>query len=400
MKLNDLQNAGNEILREVNRAVRENDYTVLGDTIREQVSDIASEVQSDVAEMLSQQKAENPGRVYKPEYKSGYSSKPSQHVKFSSKISPFLQRKVSRLSGVGKIVAGAFGTLFCGTMAISMFTIGAAVGAFSAGVITGTAIAGALTAGSIGMIVNGSKKRGQIQRYYEYGRIIDQEEYYPVKKLAIETGKTEDYVRRDLEKMSRDNLIPQLWFDENKTTLMLTQEVYEQYREAERSRAEREAQQKTDVARDEQYDENVRKILREGEVYRQTIHDCNIEIIDTDMSSRLDVLEKTLVGILEQLRKQPSNAGKLRRLMNYYLPTTVKLLYAYIELNRQEDPGENIVKTQREIEDAMDTINEALDNLYDSMFDNMAWDISSDISVMKTMMEQDGLKEADGPGKM
>ena len=77
--------------------------------------------------------------------------------------------------------------------------------------------------------------------------------------------------------------------------------------------------------------------------------------------------------------------------MNYYLPTTEKLLDAYIDLDKQPEIGENIPKTKREIEETVDTINDAFENLLDSLFEEVAWDISSDISVMKTMMEQDGL---------
>ena len=77
--------------------------------------------------------------------------------------------------------------------------------------------------------------------------------------------------------------------------------------------------------------------------------------------------------------------------MNYYLPTTKKLLDAYVELDKQAGQGENVQQTKAEISTAMDTINEAFEKLLDSMFQDMAWDISSDISVMKTMMAQDGL---------
>ena len=66
---------------------------------------------------------------------------------------------------------------------------------------------------------------------------------------------------------------------------------------------------------------------------------------------------------------------------------------AYIELDKQPEAGENITKTKREIEEALDTINDAFEALLDTLFQDMAWDISSDISVMKTMMSQDGLVE-------
>ena len=83
----------------------------------------------------------------------------------------------------------------------------------------------------------------------------------------------------------------------------------------------------------------------------------------------------------------------MRKLMEYYLPTTVKLLEAYEELSRQPVQGENIKSSQREIEDTLDTLNEAFERLFDSMFQDTAWDVSTDISVLKTMLAQEGLAE-------
>jgi hypothetical protein len=114
------------------------------------------------------------------------------------------------------------------------------------------------------------------------------------------------------------------------------------------------------------------------------------------MSEKLYRLEGTMERIMEQVRKNPESASELRKLMSYYLPTTVKLLNAYKELDKQAAGGDNITKTKKEIEDALDTINDAFENLLDSMFRDIAWDVSSDISVMQTMLAQDGLT----PGEM
>ena len=114
------------------------------------------------------------------------------------------------------------------------------------------------------------------------------------------------------------------------------------------------------------------------------------------MSNKLYRLEEIMNKIFAQVRKNPESAEELHKLMDYYLPTTKKLLSAYIELDKQPDL-DNVTKTKAEISDAMDIINEAFENLLDSLFQDMAWDISSDISVMKTMMAQDGLT-AEGQG--
>ena len=79
--------------------------------------------------------------------------------------------------------------------------------------------------------------------------------------------------------------------------------------------------------------------------------------------------------------------------MDYYLPMTVKLLGAYEELDRQPVQGENILNSKKEIEDTLDTLNNAFAKLLDNLFEDTAWDVSSDISVLQTMLAQEGLME-------
>ena len=84
--------------------------------------------------------------------------------------------------------------------------------------------------------------------------------------------------------------------------------------------------------------------------------------------------------------------------MNYYLPTTVKLVTSYREFESQPVQGENILTAKKEILDILDTVNSAFASLLDSLFQNDAIDISADISVLKTMLAQEGLTQKDFGG--
>ena len=81
------------------------------------------------------------------------------------------------------------------------------------------------------------------------------------------------------------------------------------------------------------------------------------------------------------------------RLFKYYFPSVLKLLKVYEDVEKQPVQGENIRKTKKEIEDSLDTMNQALEKLFDEMFQNVAMDISSDIQVLEVMLKQDGLTE-------
>ena len=79
--------------------------------------------------------------------------------------------------------------------------------------------------------------------------------------------------------------------------------------------------------------------------------------------------------------------------MDYYLPMTVKLLNAYADMDAQPAQGETIQNSKREIEDVLDTLNAAFEKLLDELFKDTAMDVSSDISVLTTLLAQEGLTE-------
>ena len=125
------------------------------------------------------------------------------------------------------------------------------------------------------------------------------------------------------------------------------------------------------------------------------IRECNDAIPGEEISRKLDKMEKLVQRIFDEVRVHPEVAPELQKMMNYYLPTTSKLLDAYRELDKQPIAGENISNTKAEIEQTVDTLNVAFEKLLDSLFADRAWDISSDISVLNTMLAQEGLKEDD-----
>ena len=133
------------------------------------------------------------------------------------------------------------------------------------------------------------------------------------------------------------------------------------------------------------------EVIEEGQSYVRPIRQCNDEIPGEEMSDKLDRLELLVTRIFDQVEKEPELAPELRKMLSCYLPTTKKLLEAYRDLDSQQLDLSNIEQTKREIETAVDNINEAFEKFLDELFREKAWDIQSDISVLHTMMKQDGL---------
>ena len=97
--------------------------------------------------------------------------------------------------------------------------------------------------------------------------------------------------------------------------------------------------------------------------------------------------------IYAQIQKSPDKLSELRRFQEYYLPTTLKLVETYREFDAQPIAGENINTAKTEIEASLDTINQAFEKLFDSLFAETAMDVSADISVLQTLLAQEGLTE-------
>lgn len=249
--------------------------------------------------------------------------------------------------------------------------------------------------------IGGGRRLGLARRFLRYTKIIKDRSFCALEELASGTGRSLNQVKRDLRRMIQKGFFPEAHLDRKQTCLMLTGEAYQQYLAAQqsydrRSRFETEnGEPDAGQQEDSAMDGACREFIEEGETYLLHIRECNRRIEDDEMSAKLERLELVVARIFQEARKNPEEISDLRKMMSYYLPTTRKLLDAYCELDDQPVQGENIENTKKEIEDALDTLNTAFGNLLDGMFQETAWDISSDISVLETMLAQEGLTGKD-----
>jgi 5-bromo-4-chloroindolyl phosphate hydrolysis protein len=113
------------------------------------------------------------------------------------------------------------------------------------------------------------------------------------------------------------------------------------------------------------------------------------------MSEKLCRLENVTSSIFAAVKRDPKKAKDLRRIMNYYLPTTEKLLDAYMDFWHSPSQSDQKKNTMAEIEQSVDTVCDGFERVLAKITEPDVMDISSDISVMKHMMEQDGMTEPD-----
>lgn len=404
MDMRDLFYIGSNILDEVTDAVVTGDYSGLSESLRQ----MNEEMQKSAARVREEQER------YRQQYQEQMQRRQAEYAKYRAAnaqaagqkqyqytapkpvnvrgpiATPFMQQQISRYSGAGRMVGG---TLLLIPSIILFFSFLIAGIANPGGFLVAAGVFAAVSAYLAWQIRNGKKRKNRVDLYYKYGNIIGNKEFFKFRDLAQKSGRSTEQVKRDIKDMMADDMLPQAKIDAADSTVMLTPQVYRNYLDAEKGRLEREERERREkeALRKAGYSEEVEAIVKEGENYLAMVRQANDEIPGDEMTDKLLKLENIMDRIFAQVKKEPKSAQNLRRFMNYYLPTTQKLLDAYVELDKQQEDVSNVANTKREIESAMDTINEAFENLLDSLFEEVAWDVSSDISAMRTMMAQDGL---------
>jgi len=123
------------------------------------------------------------------------------------------------------------------------------------------------------------------------------------------------------------------------------------------------------------------------------IRQLNVEILDEAVSAKIDRIEEVTGKIFKLVEEVPAKRDRIHSFMNYYLPSTLKLLHSYSMLERQGIDGENIAEAKGRIENILDKLAAGFEQQLDQLFREDALDISADVQVLETMMKRDGLTE-------
>ncbi len=234
-------------------------------------------------------------------------------------------------------------------------------------------------------------------------RITGSREVVSIQELATQMQKKPETVAKLCRKLIKNGSLPQGHLDDNQTCLMVTDNAYHYYRQAQLE--DQQARQKK--LEEQQSRERAKAVggkveltaeqkafLKEGEGYLKQMRDLDVAIDDEEVSAKIVQIQGVVERILARAAEAPELIDSLPRFMNYYLPTTIKLLAAYDNLEEQPVQGGNIASSRREIEQTLDVLQAAYEKQLDEMFQDMAMDVSSDISVLQAMLAQEGLTES------
>lgn len=132
-------------------------------------------------------------------------------------------------------------------------------------------------------------------------------------------------------------------------------------------------------------------VIKERDRAVSEMRRLNDSIADEKISAQIDHLEEVTRKIIDLVASKPEKLPQIRRFLDYYLPTTLKILNAYDRMDSTGISGSNIDATKSKVEKMMDTIVCAYDKQLDSLFGEEALDISTDITVMENLLAREGL---------
>lgn len=394
----DWDDLGRSIQEAVDRAVGSRDFGKLNQTI----SDIAGKA-VDMGTQAVRRGVENVSRP-KPEY---IIAKPNPPQQKAQKVQlPAVYAKTGGLTAWG-VVKTALGGVFSFSFLIALLTRLLTFALMGTAILTwGVAVLGVLFLGSVWALGSGISDLCELSRFNRYRKALGTSTHLALEKLARSVGKTEKFVRREVQRMIDKGLFLEGHLDKEETCLITSNETYRNF---ERSRLELEERQRQQAeekkllaAREAAERERkaasapnaqVQEVLDRGNAFIAKIRSCNDAIPGEEISGKISRMELIVQRIFQRAEQHPEIVPDLKKLMDYYLPMTVKLLTAYVEMDAQPVQGETIQNSKREIEDTLDTLNLAFEKLLDSVFKETALDVSSDISVLNTLLAREGLAE-------
>ncbi len=261
-----------------------------------------------------------------------------------------------------------------------------------------------------GMIRFGIGQRDRLKRAKRYIQLCGGQMYGQIEALARDTGRSIRFVAKDIRRMLHLGMFPEGHLDDKKTCFMLNDSVHRQYLEAEQSRLirEREKAQKAETLKKQnegpgeagagqeetlgnEQEAELNTMIAEGMECTRKLHQFNDQIPGEVVSEKLYRLENLLKDIFDSVREHPEQMHRMHKMMDYYLPTTLKLVEAYADFDKVSVPGPEIVAAKAEIERTMDIINQAFSELLSNLFQDTVLDITTDAQVLQTMLAREGL---------
>lgn len=287
-------------------------------------------------------------------------------------------------------VAGGVGLGVSGIALLASVPAMIVVGSLSAGAIFG--LAGVTVFGTL--LSRGVFLNSRVQEAKRIAMLCNDKGYVEIDNIARSTGRSPRKVLKRIKTLLKHGYFPQGRIDDENSTLILTDEVYSQYVASKKAAQKDIIDTSARVIEDDgEYSDELKQMIAEGTDYINRLHRLNDNIPGEIITGKLTRLEVLLKEIFTRVKEHPEQMSRMHELMDYYLPTMIKLVAAYEEYDKVSEPGKDIIDAKKDIENTLDTINVAFNKLLNNLFKDSVWDVTTDAQVLKTMLAQKGLAD-------
>lgn len=242
-----------------------------------------------------------------------------------------------------------------------------------------TALSLILAGGAMFLCGEGMSRR--IKRFGKYLTVMGDRDSVSVEELARTLGYSRRRVERDLERMI------ELGYFGGKAYLHKDLGCLLRSGQAEAAVAARQIPEKQPMEAESEYAAVLRRIRQ-----------ANDRIADEELSAKIDRLEIVTARIFQIVEQEPEKRSRIQTFLNYYLPTTQKLLDSYAEFESVGVEGENVRQAKQRIEMTMDKIVRGFEHQLDELYRAEAMDVDTDIRVMESMLRRDTASVAEDFG--
>ncbi|MCM1126371.1 MAG: 5-bromo-4-chloroindolyl phosphate hydrolysis family protein [Lachnospiraceae bacterium] len=399
---------GEQIKSALSDALQTGDFSLLNELVSQTVTDALTDAGKNIADnFFTQQEKRN---TVNPKESRSKSRTVSAPPKQAPKLVP---AKFNQVGNVSNVLYQVFGGIGLGISSITAFF------RLFAALAGGTTLAGWIInllfiAGFFGMIHHGVSQKNRLLRAKRYIQLCGGRMYGQIETLARDTGRSIRFVVKDIHKMLSLGMFPEGHLDEKKTCFMLNDSIHQQYLEAEKARLMREREQipekssaksqqavspsaeqgvspKQSGQMSDQQESELNTMIAEGMECIRKLRELNEQIPGEVISEKLYRLENLLKDIFDSVREHPEQMHRMHKMMDYYLPTTLKLVESYEDFDKVSMPGPEIIAAKAEIERTMDIINHAFSELLSNLFQDAVLDATTDAQVLQTMLAREGL---------
>ena len=277
--------------------------------------------------------------------------------------------------GKAMTIIGAIMAVLFGIATVSGLPVVSSIWGFPMSLAAMSPVIG-LFAGGLALMAAGSISTRRAKRFRKYLALIGRRESVSVVQLAHAMPVSVRKACSDLQEMLDEGILPAGYLDMSSHELILSDEGLKDEPEPE----------KTEEAQEEEPLD-----LRDDDAVLREIRRLNDDIDDPAMSRKIDRIGEITSKIYGYAKQNPGKEDQLRSFLNYYLPTTLKILKAYARMEDQGVEGENIRTAKARIEGMMDKVVDGFEKQLDRLFEVDTMDITADVEVLERMLEKDGL---------